>query len=169
MVSTVKFAEFILSYASVLGLKIGFHDLNRMLYLLQGYSISRCGYPLFDEQPQAWMSGPGYQSIDDKYTSLISAILTDRTIGQYKVAELYKELSLDSSHDRFINSPIFLGILTINSDVLLIDVLKSTPYVDARRGLRNTEPSKKEIPLDDIGKYFRALDRKYIDSCVGGG
>ena len=115
--------------------------LNKLLYFLQGYSLSKYGEPLFPDKIEAWTYGPVIPNIYHKYKN-------------------FKNAPIDSV-DRGYSSSVF----TPREFDMLLDVarvfgkytspaLVNISHADDGPWKKARDQKKCEIMIDDIKSYF---------------
>lgn len=69
MLEAIDVANYFIHSSHVLGSGISNLKLQKLLYFAQGYSLSRLGKPLFEEELQAWQHGPVAPSVYRMFSS----------------------------------------------------------------------------------------------------
>ena len=130
--------------------------LQKMLYFIQGLYFSRYGTPLFSDNCQAWVHGPVYAEIYDMFSSFRYDPIDDPRFELLKG----KSTSLDEKEREVID-------LVVNTfgmyggKVLERITHKETPWLEAREGYSENEPSEEEISKDAIKEYFVSVREEY--------
>ena len=130
--------------------------LQKILYFIQGLYFSRYGKPLFNDNCQAWVHGPVYAEIYDMFSSFRYDPIDDPRFELLKG----KSTDLDEKEREVIN-------LVVNTfgmyggKVLERITHKEDPWIDAREGYSENEPSQEEISKESIKEYFVSVREKY--------
>lgn len=145
--------EIIAEYIIAIGKEITPLALQKILYYAQGFYQAFFGKFLFEEDCQAWVHGPVYVDIYEKYKDFKSAnifIDIDYDIEDIIVDE--KKEILDA---------IIKYFGYYNGKALEKMTHYETPWINARRGLLSTENSNSIINKKDIKEYFEKIKDKY--------
>ena len=130
--------------------------LQKILYFIQGLYFSRYGKPLFNDNCQAWVHGPVYAEIYDMFSSFRYDPIDDPRFELLKG----KSTNLDEKEREVID-------LVVNTfgmyggKVLERITHKEDPWIDAREGYSENEPSHEEISKESIKEYFVSVREKY--------
>lgn len=156
------YAEYVVHYMNVSGMSISHLKLQKLLYYLQGWSAARLPEPLWTDEPEAWVNGPVYTPVYRMFRGNGNAELScsnDLRDAEQQLFELTQKLEIDSAKKQLIE-----GVLNHFGKFSAIDlVLKThqhTPWLTAREGLDDYEPSSTKIKLDDIKSFFVEIERK---------
>ncbi|MDE5630532.1 MAG: DUF4065 domain-containing protein [Bacilli bacterium] len=128
--------------------------LQKILYFVNGFSNKFLGSYLFNDLAQAWIHGPVYPDIYDS----LSYFKYD-TINSNKLLCGY-DYELSDEEKKYIDSvaPLFAcysGNCLRNMSHL------TDPWIDARQGLKEDEPSERVLEKKDVEKYFEDVCTKY--------
>ncbi len=118
---------------------------QKLLYYVQGWSLAWTGYPMFVQEPQAWINGPVYPTVrkDMKYAR-----------GARIEAASIDELS---EQDRAIVRAVVQKHMSDNGMSLGHQTHDESPWRNARGSCDDTERSSESISLQDMLRYFSAL------------
>lgn len=127
--------------------------LQKILYYIQGFSKAFNGDFIFYDEPKAWMHGPVYEQIYHKYKEYGYNPITN--------IENSNENNKICEKDRILidNVVKFYGCFT--GDTLEAITHIEMPWLHARGGLLENQPSSKPINLDSISEYFTGVKNKY--------
>ena len=130
--------------------------LQKILYFIQGLYFSKYGTPLFSDNCQAWVHGPVYVEIYDLFSSFRYDPIDDPRFELLKG----KSNSLDSEEKEVID--LVVNTFGIYGGKTLERIThKENPWLDAREGYSESEPSQEEISKEAIREYFAAVREKY--------
>lgn len=148
-----KEIEIIAEYIIFKGKEVTPLALQKILYYAQGFYKAFSGKFLFDEDCEAWVHGPVYVDIYDKYKEFKSAnILIDI---DYDI----EDIIVDEKKDIIDVVVKYFGYY--NGKALEKMSHYETPWMNARRGLLPTENSNNIIEKKDIKEYFEKVKEKY--------
>ena len=130
--------------------------LQKELYYADGLCLSYDGGPLFSERCEAWAHGPVFPRLwadadlrDVAEDSLFGDEVADYMAGRFSDKELEVLDAVVGSVARF--SPYVLRSLTH----------KESPWADARAGVGDGEPSRNEITVESMRRFFGGLWERY--------
>ncbi len=127
--------------------------LQKILYYAQGFYIAFFKKFLFKDDCQAWIHGPVYVSIYEKYKSFKSANIL------ININDNIKEKIEDEKKE--ILDVIIKYFGYYNGKALEKMTHYETPWINARKGLLPTENSNNIINKNDIEEYFEKVKNKY--------
>lgn len=145
--------EIIAKYIIVIGKEITPLALQKILYYAQGFYQAFFGKFLFEEDCQAWVHGPVYADIYEKYKEFKSANISidiDYDIEDIIVDEKKEILDAIIKYFGYYNGKALEKMSHYE-----------TPWIKARRGLLHTENSNNIINKKDIKEYFEKVRNKY--------
>ena len=135
--SIEKEIDIIAKYIIVIGKEITPLALQKILYYAQGFYKAFFGKFLFEEDCQAWVHGPVFVEIYEKYK-------------EFKSANIFIDLDYDIE-----------DMIVDEKREILDAVINETPWINARKGLLPTENSNNIINKEDIKEYFEKVKNKY--------
>lgn len=126
--------------------------MQKMLYY--AYSWYIVGYNdsedvdrvLFNEQPEAWIHGPVFPTIYDKY----------KIYGWNTIPKFTEEIDIDNELKNFLEEIINV-FGKYDGDQLELMTHNELPWKNARNNLDNSLPSNNKIQLKDIYNYYSTL------------
>lgn len=125
--------------------------IQKLLYFIQGFSIAFNNEPIFNNLPEAWVHGPVYREIYNKYKHYGYNPI-EKTNILNPILEKQEEILID-------NVIKYLGGFTANK---LEEIThEELPWLKARAGLKSDENSNKEISFQDICHYYTEIKSKY--------
>ena len=143
------FSEYIIMY----GKEITPLALQKILYYAQGFYKAFFGKFLFKEDCEAWVHGPVYINIYEKYKDFKSAnILIDVDYNIY-------DMIVDEKRELLDVIIKYFGYY--NGKALEKMSHYETPWINARKGLLPTDNSNNVINKEDIKDYFEKVKEKY--------
>ncbi len=137
--------------------------LQKTLYFVQGLYFSKYETPLFSDDCQAWVHGPVYVEIYDMFRSFRYDPIDDFRFELLKG----KSTDLDEKEKEVID--LVVNTFGMYSGKVLERIThKEKPWIDAREGYLENEPSQKEISKEAIKEYFVSVRKKYdLDTETG--
>ena len=126
--------------------------MQKMLYYayswyIVGYNDSEnVNKVLFIEQPEAWIHGPVFPTIYDKY----------KIFGWNIIPKFTEEIDIDIELKNFLDEIINV-FGKYDGDQLELMTHNEFPWQNARNNLDSTLPSNNKIQLKDIYNYYSAL------------
>lgn len=145
--------ELIAEYIVVAGKEITPPALQKILYYAQGFYKAFLGKFLFEDDCQAWVHGPVYLNIYEKYKDFKSA-----NIPIYMDYDL-EDIIVDKKRELLDVIIKYFGYY--NGKALEKMTHYETPWINARKGLLPTENSNNTINKKDIEEYFEKVKEKY--------
>lgn len=101
---------------------------------------------LFLEQPEAWIHGPVFPTLYDKY----------RQYGREIIPKVeFNELIDEDLQDLFNEIIEIFG--EYDGDQLELMTHNESPWLEARKNYNNNEPSNKLISLEEIYNYYSSI------------
>ena len=129
-------------------------SLQKILYFLNGFSKKFLKYNLFNDLAQPWIHGPVYPEIYDALSYYFN--------NKIDVDEILKDKEIDLSEEeiKYINN--VSKFFSCYSGSKLRDMSHLTdPWLNARKGLSEKEPSNRIIDNKDIENYFSKVIKDY--------
>lgn len=126
--------------------------LQKLLYYVQGFYYAFNEEFLFEEDCQAWVHGPVYPEVYQKYK--------DYKFDPIKQSSEPADLGLTSSETAIFDS-VAKNLSCYSGKVLEEFTHSETPWLKARENLLNYEPTTRRIQKEDIGNYFKKVKEKY--------
>jgi putative zinc finger/helix-turn-helix YgiT family protein len=137
--------------------------LQKLLYYTQAIYITNHGTPLFVEDCQAWIHGPVYRDVYDLFRDFQYNPIEDFrfAVMRDKASDLTE--AEKESIDLVLNTFGIYGGKTLERITH-----RETPWINARRGYAENEPSQATIEKDAIKNYFETIDQQYGLKTEGG-
>lgn len=150
----VEFSEFLISYFYQLDNPISQLKLQKILYYIQAWNLVHFDDDLWDEAPQAWVNGPVYRTIYDKYKSNGHGIISpeDNEDFTQKVASLNL-----SSEQLDLLDAVLHRYGKMSPLQLVYKTHAELPWNEAREGLEPFEISSKDISYESIKSFYRSM------------
>ena len=118
--------------------------LQKLLYYAQGWHLAFTESPLFDERIEAWPHGPVvppvYGSFKQYQWNVIVGDVAEPVLPDGVKKHLDEVMEVYGVHGAY-----YLERLTH----------QERPWIDARAGLADTDPSNAVIPIDAMKKFFQ--------------
>ena len=122
-------------------------SLQKILYYIEGFSKSLLDRDIFDSRCEAWVHGPVYPIIYDRFSYYRGNFIDDSEFSDYKIIELY-----DDEYD--LVDAVIDAFGCYSGKTLEKMTHISTPWINARVGVGEDEASNNKISNEDIKKYF---------------
>lgn len=127
--------------------------LQKILYYAQAFNMAFFGETLFKDDCEAWVNGPVYANIYNKYKSFGSSNIDVEVIDD--VDEIIDE------EKRELIDIIIKCFGYYNGKALAQMTHYETPWIKSRRGLPINEKSHRIILKEDMKEYFVKVKEKY--------
>ncbi len=101
---------------------------------------------LFREQPEAWIHGPVFPTLYEKY----------RQYGRDTIPQVEFNETIDEDLEEFFNEIIEI-FGEFDGDQLELMTHNESPWLEARKNYNNNEPSNKLISLEEIYNYYSSI------------
>lgn len=131
--------------------------LQKALYYSQGFFYAFFRDYLFEEDCEAWVLGPVYRAIYERYRQRSYDDCNIETISNTEDFDL----SLLTVEEKLLLDCIIRYVCCYSPGTLVTFTHRETPWVSARAGLPADAPSSKLIPKEVIGEYFGLVKDKY--------
>ena len=145
--------EIIAEYLIMTGKEITPLALQKILYYAQGFYKAFFDKFLFENDCEAWVHGPVFTNIYDKYKDFKSANI--QLYNEYDVGDIIAD------EKRGILDVIIKYFGYYNGKALEKMSHYETPWINARKGLLPMENSNNIISKEDIEEYFKKVKEKY--------
>lgn len=147
--STDQISDLIISIIHNTGKIITNMKLQKLLYYSQAWYLAYFDKPLFDEDFEAWVYGPALPSQYKRFKKYSSGPITEtpqiikfpKSVIEF-VTEIIKTFN---PHDTYE-----LSLMTH----------REAPWLNARKGIPEDEPSNNIIDKADMKKYYRSIMQK---------
>ena len=129
--------------------------LQKILYFIQGFTMTFNKKLLFNDIPQAWAHGPVYPQIYNNYSDFKFNIIDTIDIAK-------EDINLNiSDNEKTLIDCILRFFTRYSGDVLEEITHIESPWLEARVGLIKNESSKNPIRLESMNDYFLQVKNKY--------
>jgi len=126
--------------------------LQKALYYIQGFHFAFYGDFPFSEDCEAWVHGPVYREIFDKYR-------------EYRYDPIRKKVPIEysgfSSTEKAIMDSVIKNVCCYSAKVLEMFTHSEAPWLETRGNLPLAAASNRMIQKELIGSYFHAVKDKY--------
>ena len=154
-----KMSDFVILYCQNMGVSINPLKLQKLLYYIQSWHITKFDKDiLFETMPEAWVNGPVYRPIYDKYKSSFFRNenfpnnLDEESLSE-KLSEKLDSLNLSEDKQNLVFS-VLNAYGKLSDERLVLMTHSEEPWNEARQGLSPIERSEKEISVDTIFNYY---------------
>lgn len=160
MVSIYDIAKYTILRLLQNGNSISPLKLQKILYYLQAWFLVYFNTPLFEEESEAWVNGPVYKKIYDKYKN--KGIYDQFTTADFGLSQNdLKEVLTNLNHSLSLSdeqSALMEQVLThygsMSQDRLVFLTHSQAPWNDARKGVQPFEYSDQKISHDSMRDYY---------------
>lgn len=122
--------------------------LHKLLYYCQAWSLVWDEKPLFKQQIEAWANGPVIRELFNFHKGMYIITYMDMTLGDESNLSTNQKSNIDE----------VLGFYGDKSAQWLIDQTHlEAPWLQARKGLEQTDRGCRVIELDSIHSYYSSL------------
>jgi len=154
-----QLADYIVRYYNSVGDVISNKKLNKILYYIQGWHFGYFESAIFNDVPQAWVHGPVYPAVYQKYKWDNNIRVKEEECTPNKLKEQLDSLNINADQKEFLSSLLVYYSKKSGAE-LEITTHMERPWLEARGDLEPHVPSGKEIPLDSIKSYFTERRKK---------
>lgn len=148
-------AEYILAVMREQGDYVSHLKLQKLLYYAQGWFLALHEEPLFPDDCEAWVHGPVYPAIYNLFRDYGWKPILD--VPDEKTS--YDDIILPENVKEHLDE-----IITIFGSESAHNLERMThremPWVKARKGLPETEPSTAKIAKEDMQKFYKQLSEQ---------
>lgn len=123
--------------------------INKLLHFAQISNYMVYNKPLFDCESEAWIHGPVYPVIYQKYKKYKKDVITP-------IIKNDNLLNLDKREKELLDK-VILNFGCYSSVTLRNMTHFENVWIDARKGLKDNEPSNEVIKLEELEKYAHQL------------
>lgn len=129
--------------------------LQKILYYIQGFSTYFFDRPIFNDNAEAWVHGPVYREIYDRFSYYRYNPISKNEFESYN--------EIDSLNDKEINLiDSVINNFGVYSGKTLEKMTHTTiPWEEGRKELREEEYSSNIIDIDTMKDYFTNIGKKY--------
>lgn len=122
--------------------------LHKLLYYCQAWTLVWDEKPLFKERIEAWANGPVIRELFNFHKGMFQIKESDMTLGNERLLSARQRENIDEVLR-------FYGDKT--SQWLIDQTHQETPWIEARKGLSQTERGNRAIENDAIYQYYSSL------------
>ena len=157
-----QLTQFVILYCQSKGININPLKLQKLLYYIQAWHIVNFEKDsLFSELPEAWVNGPVYKSVYDKYKTKFFRndnfkvnYSNDKIIDELNISLNYLGLSKEQEHVLYT---VLNGYSPMSDEKLVFLTHRELPWNEARKGLSPIERSSNTISVDSMYNYYSTL------------
>lgn len=129
-------------------------SLQKLIYFANGLSKPFLGKLLVLDTAESWKYGPVYKDIYDSFS-----YYAYNRIDYEELLKNYND-NLDEKEKEFLDE-IIMDFGCYSGKILREMTHLTDPWVNARVGLEDNEPSDRVIELDEMNKYFQSVYNDY--------
>ncbi len=153
-VSPIEIAEYLADFFQNVGDPLTHLKLQKLLYYVQAWHLVYFDGDLYNEEPEAWIHGPVYRSVYDKYKGIGSSfIISENNID---IEKKLKDLNLSEKQGIYLRQVIdHYGIKSAFE--LEIMTHAEEPWRKARLGYDKSQSSTSKIDMNFAKNYYKDL------------
>ncbi len=168
-VNILDIASFVLLHCIKNEISISHLKLQKLLYYIQAWHLVYFSKnQIFDEVPEAWVNGPVYRSVYNKFKDFqmynrleYKKDKLDKLESEYKDS-IDKLNVLSKNQIEFLNAVIG-NYATMSHDKLVLLTHSEDPWNKARKDCKPFEYSNNQISIDDMFEFYSSkLNQKSI-------
>lgn len=130
--------------------------LQKLLYYTQAWHwVYFDGADIFKESPQAWVNGPVYPNIYNRFkdVGMYDCLSPSNANITQSLTDCIKQIGLDADQQEFIKA-LYNHYGLMSHDRLVFLTHSEKPWSESREGLAPFEPSQKFISKETTIKYY---------------
>jgi len=154
-VNICDLSDFVIYYFNSEGIEITPLKLQKILYYIQAWHLVFFNKdPLFDEAPEAWVNGPVYRTVYNKYKKYKNKTISpgskelDRNLKQS-----LEILNLTDEQEKLLNA-VLKKYGQFNTGQLVYLTHSEAPWNDAREGLGPFDYCEQPISFESMYNYY---------------
>jgi len=128
--------------------------LQKILYYIQGFSLSLLDREMFSDSCEAWVHGPVYREIYDRFSYYSFNAIESSEFDDYQ------DIKIDADELKLIDQ-VVKNFGCYSGKMLEKMTHSSLPWINAREGLEEFEVSNRKINNEDILNYFKEINIQY--------
>ena len=151
-------ADYVILMCNENGVDVSPLKLQKLLYYIQAWHMVYFDKKkLFEEMPQAWVNGPVYPSVYQRFKHIprYSLITIENAGIQCSLQDKARMLDLNKDQFDFLDS-IFQFYGVMDHDRLVFLTHSEAPWSEKRQGLMPYEQSSTELSADSMYDYYHA-------------
>ncbi|WP_264537621.1 Panacea domain-containing protein [Flavobacterium sp. N1736] len=154
-----KMSDFTILYCQNMGVSINPLKLQKLLYYIQSWHIVKFEKDiLFEEMPEAWVNGPVYRSVYNKYKTTFFRNENfpnnlEEEAMSHKLSKSLENLQLSEDKQELVFS-VLNSYGKLSDERLVLMTHSEEPWNEARLGLSPIERSEKKISPETIFNYY---------------
>ncbi len=160
-INILTFSEYIVDYFNYYQEPVTNKKLQKLLYYIQGWHLAYFDNQLFDEIPEAWVHGPVYPTVYQKYKEFKFNPLasTKEFIDINTLTSDILEFNFTKDQNDFLSS-VLKHYGSKSAFELEMRSHNELPWIDARKGLDDIDICQKQINIDIMKEYFKSRIKK---------
>ena len=158
MVKIEYLTDFVICYFDNLGIPITPLKLQKVLYYVQAWHLVFFeGNPLFKDEPEAWVNGPVYRRIYNKFKKQwfedASLSICAKDQAEAKMHRILQSLELDNDQEEYLFA-VLQKYGTLEAKRLVYLTHAEDPWNLAREGYGPFDRCEKRISHESMLKYY---------------
>lgn len=156
-------ANFVIFYCLIQSVSINHLKLQKLLYYIQSWHLVHFdGHSLFDDEPEAWINGPVYRKVYDKWKKergiYDEFVLKFSLVG--KLGELFNQkkeaIEVSDSQWSYLES-VLNRYVPYSHEKLVLMTHKDAPWNEAREGLEPFVYADRTITHSSMQEFYTKL------------
>jgi uncharacterized phage-associated protein len=155
-------AEFTIRYCYAVPTHISNLKLQKLLYYIQAWHLVYFNkHPLFEVQPEAWVNGPVYRDVYNKFKENYGEhiILETPNSKEESYKAVIDRLNLSDHQSKYLQS-VLANYASRSAEHLVFRTHREKPWNEARKGLGPLDYSDSPITFDMMYNYYSSLIKK---------
>ncbi|MEA5459411.1 type II toxin-antitoxin system antitoxin SocA domain-containing protein [Arcicella sp. LKC2W] len=156
-IDILAFSEYLVNHFNYYQEPITNKKLQKLLYYIQGWHLAYLKTPLFDATLEAWVHGPVYPSVYNKFKSFQfqPLCITNEEPSLNSLAVDIRRFDLTSNQQDLINSVLnhYGGKSAFELEMRSHN---EKPWLEAREGLSDIDLSQNQINIATMKSFFES-------------
>ncbi|MVT11846.1 Panacea domain-containing protein [Chitinophaga tropicalis] len=161
-VEICDFSDYIIYFLNAQGVIITPLKLQKVLYYSQAWHLVFFEkHSLFNEAPEAWVNGPVYRTIYNKYSknwfknNPLTPVLPEGVTFFDRLNEILEVLQLEEDQQACVDA-VLMKYGFMEQEKLVYLTHAELPWNEARKGLGILQRSDKKISLETMYSYYKS-------------
>lgn len=156
-IDILSYSEYLVNHFNYYQEPITNKKLQKLLYYVQGWHLAYFDNQLFNETPEAWVHGPVYPSVYNKFKKFkFNPISTKNdSLSLNSLTSDILAFGFSKDQHEFFNNVInhYGGKSAFELEMRSHNEL---PWFEARKGLSDIDVSQRPINIDTMKSYFKS-------------
>ena len=134
--------------------------LQKILYYIEGFSLALLDKNILATNPEAWVHGPVYKEIYNRFSYYSYHIIDKEEFSKYKTLENFAE------EDQNLILSVIKNFGCYSGKILETMTHQTEPWLEARMELDEFENGNDEITEENMQIYFKKICQEYQISSI---